>query len=79
MFGGPQRYALQNTNLSYTHANAALYDIREYFQGRSATGKMNNKSEDATYKLLIADLRNTLKILAKKIAPKIYEYGFLKA
>ena len=58
--------------------NASLYDIREYFQGRNDKGNMNNKSEDETYNKLINNLRSTLKILAKKIEPKVYEYGFLK-
>jgi hypothetical protein len=58
--------------------NASLYDIREHFQGRNASGKMNNKSEDAHYMQLIGDLRDKLKLLAKKIEPKVYEYGFLK-
>jgi len=57
--------------------NAAFYDIREYFQGRNAQGRMNSKSEDAQYNELIANLREKMKILAKKIEPKIYEYGFL--
>ncbi len=61
------------------NANASLYDIREYFQGRNTTGKMNHKSEDETYTQLIADLRDALKVLAKKIEVKVYEYGFLKA
>lgn len=30
------------------------------------------------YMKLIAELRTALKILAKKIEPKVYEYGFLK-
>jgi len=60
------------------NVNASLYDIREYFQGRNSTGKMNNKSDDARYMELIGNLRDKLKILAKKIEPKIYEYGFLK-
>jgi hypothetical protein len=59
--------------------NASLYDIKEYFQGRNAQGKMNNRSEDDTYNALIATLRDKLKILAKKIEPKVYEYGFLKS
>ena len=59
--------------------NASLYDIREYFQGRNPAGKMNNKSQDETYMKLITDLRQNLKVLAKKIEPKVYEYGFLKA
>ena len=58
--------------------NASLYDIREYFQGRNSAGKMNNKSTDEIYTLLIANLRDALKILSLKIQPKVYEYGFLK-
>jgi len=61
------------------NANASLYDIREHFQGRNAQGKMNNKSDDEKYNELIGDLREKLKILARKIEPKVYEYGFLKA
>jgi hypothetical protein len=61
------------------NVNASLYDIREHFQGRNEKGKMNNKSEDAHYMELIGTLRAKLKVLAEKIAPKVYEYGFLKA
>jgi hypothetical protein len=39
---------------------------------------MNNTSKDETYNALIANLRTALKMLAKKIEPKVYEYGFLK-
>lgn len=60
------------------NVNASLYDIREHFQGRNDKGKMNNKSQDETYMKLITELRNSLKLLAKKIEPKVYEYGFLK-
>lgn len=69
---------------SYYHAqpnvnvNASLYDIKEYFQGRNDKGKMNNSSTDEHYNELIGSLRSALKILAKKIEPKVYEYGFLK-
>lgn len=58
-------------------ANASLYDIREYFQGRNNKGKMNNKSTDKTYNMLITQLREALSLLAKQIEPKVYEYGFL--
>ena len=58
--------------------NASLYDIREYFQGRNEKGKMNNKSQDTQYMVLINSLRDSLKALARKIEPKVYEYGFLK-
>jgi hypothetical protein len=58
--------------------NASFYDIREYFQGRASNGKMNNKSTDETYNKIIKTVRNNVKLLAQKIEPKIYEYGFLK-
>ncbi len=67
-------HALPNCNV-----NASLYDIREHFQGRNPAGKMNNKSDDEHYMLLIGDLRDKLKILAKKLEPKVYEYEFLKS
>ncbi len=60
------------------NANASLYDIREHFQGRNDKGRMNPKSSDEKYTELIGNLRDQLKILAEKIAPKVYEYGFLK-
>jgi len=61
------------------NVNASWYDIREHFQGRNAAGKMNNKSDDEAYMALIKNLREQLKQLQKSIAPKTYEYGFLKA
>ena len=61
------------------NVNASLYDIRAYFQGRNDKGKMNNKSQDERYTILIGALRDSLKILAKKIEPKVYDYGFLKS
>ena len=69
---------------SYYHAqphanpNASYYDIREHFQGRSAKGIMNAKSDDAQYTELLAALRGAVKALGDRIAPKVYEYGFLK-
>jgi hypothetical protein len=59
------------------NVNAGLYDIREFFQGRDDNGKMNNKSGDDTYNVLIKELRQALSILAEKIKPKVYEHGFL--
>jgi hypothetical protein len=58
--------------------NASLYDIKAYFQGRNAQGKMNNKSTDEKYNELMGNLREVLKVLAQKIEPKVYEHGFLK-
>lgn len=59
-------------------ADAALYDIRLHFQGVNDKGKMNTGSQDEHYNHLMAELRQCLKILAQKIEPKVYEYGFLK-
>ena len=62
--------------------NASYYDIRLHFQGvkRTASGKeqMNATSADETYNKLLAALRAAHKALAAQIAPKVYEYGFLK-
>ncbi|MCU0393778.1 MAG: hypothetical protein MUE81_21915 [Thermoflexibacter sp.] len=66
------------SSLTKETLNASFYDIRAFFQGRNEQGKMNNKSEDETYNELLDNLRDTLKILAQKIEPKVYEYGFLK-
>lgn len=57
--------------------DASFYDIRKYFQGEK-NGKMNASSEDEKYTALITDLRAKKKVLAAKIAEKVYEYGFLK-
>ncbi len=62
------------------YANASLYDIKEFFQGRNAQGKLNlpAKAKDEYYKQLYANLQDALKDLAKEIQPKVYEYGFLR-
>ena len=57
--------------------DASFYDIRKYFQGET-NGRMNAGSEDEKYTALISDLRAKMKVLAAKIAEKVYEYGFLK-
>ena len=59
--------------------DAALYDIRLYFQGRDTKGKMNSDSPDTKYMELIGALRQALKSLARKIEPKVYEHGFLRS
>ncbi len=67
------------TNRPY-NANASLYDIKEFFQGRNKQGKLNlpAKAKDEYYKQLYANLQGALKDLAKEIQPKVYEYGFLR-
>lgn len=73
-------YHSQDFSTKPYNVNASLYDIKEFFQGRNSQGKMNlpSKAEDSHYKTLIATLTDTLNTLAKKLEPKIYEYGFLK-
>ncbi|WP_181229328.1 hypothetical protein [Helicobacter pylori] len=68
-----------STNRHY-NANVSLYDIKEFFQGRNAQGKLNlpAKAKDEHYKQLYANLQDALKDLAKEIQPKVYEYGFLR-
>ena len=77
----PEIHAQHNDDFYRIYnANASLYDIKGYFQGFTQSGnksKMNAKSQDPHYNDLIAELRYTLEILAKKIEPRIYEYGFL--
>jgi len=59
------------------NVNASLYDIKEYFKGRNEKGKMNPKSTNPEFNNLEKELTAKLKILAKKIEIKVYEYKFL--
>jgi hypothetical protein len=70
-------YHLKINDNRTASVDASFYDIREYFQGRSEKSTMKQKSDDNTYNVLIKDLRQKLSVLAKKIKPKVYEYGFL--
>jgi hypothetical protein len=58
--------------------DASLYDIRAYFQGRDAQGKVKPTSEDSTYRRLNQTLKEALETLAQKIAEEAYAYGFLR-
>ena len=62
--------------------NASYYDIRKYFQGTKLNKKgkeiMNSTSEDETYMRLHSALRQAHRRLSEKIAPKVYEHGFLR-
>jgi hypothetical protein len=70
-------YHLKAKTDKSANINASFYDIREYFQGRNERGLMKTRSTDNKYNELIGILRDRLKVLAKKIEPKVYEYGFL--
>ncbi|WP_425330581.1 hypothetical protein [Helicobacter pylori] len=73
-------YHTQASTSRHYNANISLYDIKEFFQGRNAQGKLNlpAKAKDEHYKQLYANLQDALKDLAKEIQPKVYEYGFLR-
>ncbi len=73
-------YHAQDFTKNDYNANVSLYDIKEFFQGRNAQGKLNlpAKAKDEHYKQLYANLQDALKDLAKEIQPKVYEYGFLR-
>lgn len=62
---------------SGAEVNASLYDIREFFQGRDFNGRMLSRSSDANYTQLISELRRVHAVLAMKLRPLIYKYGFL--
>ena len=59
------------------NVNASYYDIRRYFQGVNNKGNMNPESDNPKYMHLWGKVKEALKILAKKIEPKVYLYGFL--
>jgi hypothetical protein len=67
-----EMYGAQSINV-----NASYYDIRRYFQGTDDKGRMNPDSKDETYMRLWGNIKDALKVLAKKIEPKVYLYGFL--
>ena len=60
------------------NVNGSLYDIRLHFQGKNAQEKMNSKSEDKQYNLLIDTLRKAMEVLARKLEEGVYAYGFLE-
>lgn len=72
------KYYYSKPHITKEANNASFYDIRAAFQGIGTSGKMNPTSTDEKYNEFIADLRAKQKLLAKKIQPKVYEYGFLK-
>jgi hypothetical protein len=77
---GKELWSYYHSKIANDHAasiDASFYDIREYFQGRSESGTMKQKSTDEQYNALIKTLRQNLSALAEKIKPKVYEYGFL--
>lgn len=58
--------------------DASYYDIRAHFQGFKPNGHMNAESPDGTYMMLVGALRTAERALAAKLAPKVFEHGFLR-
>ncbi len=71
------KYYMKHSNDFGFNVNASYYDIRRYFQGENKKGDMNPDSKDETYMHLWENIKDALKVLAKKIEPKVYLYGFL--
>lgn len=69
-------YMTKKEELNF-NVNASYYDIRRYFQGTDDKGRMYPESQDETYMRLWGKVKEALKVLAKKIEPKVYLYGFL--
>lgn len=69
-------YMTKKEELNF-NVNASYYDIRRYFQGTDDKGRMYPESKDETYMRLWGNIKEALKVLAKKIEPKVYLYGFL--
>lgn len=74
-----RHYHTQAKDEENYNPNASLYDIKAHFQGFNDKGKMNSpqKADDEVYKQKLGELNYALKVLAKKIEVKAYEYGFL--
>ena len=70
-------YYMTKTDDVKFNVNASYYDIRRYFQGVNDKGTMNTDSKDEKYMRLWGNIKDAQKVLAKKIEPKVYLYGFL--
>ena len=68
------RYYHKHTN---SNPNASFYDIKLFFKGEASSGRMNSKSSDETFNSLMKNLAAAQKLLAQKIAKKVFEHGFL--
>ncbi|WP_104690975.1 nucleoside 5-triphosphatase RdgB (dHAPTP, dITP,XTP-specific) [Helicobacter heilmannii] len=79
LHAGQELYTYYHTQ-EKSDPNASLYDIKEFFSGRDAKGKLKptSKAKDAHYKMLYAQLKEALEALAQALQPKVYAYGFLR-
>lgn len=57
--------------------NASFYDISARFQGTKANGELSGRSDDPVYEPLRKELGRAKRVLERKIAPKVFEHGFL--
>lgn len=77
VFDSAKRLYIYYHKQENSNPNAALYDIKEYFQGRSNKGIMNAKSTDVYYTECLNAMNRALDVLRESIAEKTYKYGFL--
>lgn len=74
------KYYHQQPNIN---PNASLYEIKEFFCGKSIKGEknpketLNQRSKDEHFNELMDVLKQAHKRLSRKIEPKVYEYGFM--
>lgn len=59
------------------NVNASFYDIACRFQGTKSNGELSGRSDDSVYESLRRQLGHAKRILERKIAPKVFDYGFL--
>jgi len=71
-----RHYFAQQARSDFNH-NAGFYEIKEFFRGRNDKGRLKSTGDDATFELLMEDLAVAYKPLARKLAAKCYEHGFL--
>lgn len=79
---GKEIYKYYHAQNSKIINNASLYEIKEFFCKRKENkngklGKLESKSQDKNYNILMDNLKLNMQDLARAIEPKIYEYGFL--
>jgi len=73
-FAGQIYEAIYLGNVDFKDLNP-LWQVYGFFFNGDGKLLIN---DDEIYTKLISELRDSLKSLAKKIEPKVYEYGFLK-
>ncbi len=64
-------------SISGVDVNASFYDISARFQGTKSNGELSGRSDNPVYESLRKELGRVKRLLERKIAPKVFDYGFL--